>query len=443
VPEFANAYPTKHFFFEMFTRDISLEDCVLDLIDNSLDSLIRLKAINLPAEVLEPPRDRVDVAKLPSVDVTWSDKEVRVVDNCGGIPVEFARADLFTFGHREGFEAGVLGAYGVGLKRAIFKIGNRFEMKSFTDGNGFRAYLDDVKEWSTKDKTLDQWKIPMEPLQRHGKDLQRGTEIVIGDLHEPVKGRMKSGTFIDKLWKDIAQTYSLLLGRYARVTVNGKMVEPKVIPLGESEEVKPAKDEFQEHGVRVTLIVGFAPRRRTTEDAGWHLLCNGRVVVPADKTDLTGWVSPTIFHDKYRGFLGLAFFHAEDPLALPWTTTKRGINRESLVFQSAVNRMRILARPVLKTLSDFYPPGPLERPQSKEITESVKVIDVREMAAKPSTAFKVEPIWRELPPTVRVQYDALREDVERVKKHLRRPRMSATEVGKYTFEHFVKKECPK
>ncbi len=34
----AKAYPRKHFFFEMFTRDLSLEDCVLDLIDNSIDA---------------------------------------------------------------------------------------------------------------------------------------------------------------------------------------------------------------------------------------------------------------------------------------------------------------------------------------------------------------------------------------------------------------------
>lgn len=443
MAQFAKAYPTKHFFFEMFTRDISLEDCVLDLIDNSLDSLIKVQRIDLPAQVLRPHRDQVDVARLPSVDVTWSDEEVRVVDNCGGIPVQFAEADLFTFGHREGFEAGVLGAYGVGLKRAIFKIGNRFEMKSFTDGEGFRAYLHDVRKWSTEDETLDQWKIPFERLQRQGKDLKRGTEIVIGDLRETVKGRMKSGTFIDNLWKDIAQTYSLLLGRYAQVTVNGRIVQPKVIPLGESDEVKPAKDEFEEHGVRVTLIVGFAPRRRTTEDAGWYLLCNGRVVVPADKTDLTGWVSPTIFHDKYRGFLGLAFFQAHDPLALPWTTTKRAINRESPVFQSAVNRMRTLARPVLKTLSDFYPPDPMERPESRQILESVRVTDVREVASKASTIFKVEPVRRYLPPTVKIQYDALIEEVDRIRKHLRKPRMSAREVGKYTFDHFVKKECPK
>jgi len=48
----ANAYPRKHFFFEMFTRDISLEDCILDLIDNSIDGLIRTRSIEIGNSLL-------------------------------------------------------------------------------------------------------------------------------------------------------------------------------------------------------------------------------------------------------------------------------------------------------------------------------------------------------------------------------------------------------
>jgi len=33
--QFADAHPRKRFFLQMFTRDIALEDTVLDLIDNS------------------------------------------------------------------------------------------------------------------------------------------------------------------------------------------------------------------------------------------------------------------------------------------------------------------------------------------------------------------------------------------------------------------------
>ena len=47
MSEFAQAWPTKRFFLEMFVRDISLEDAILDLVDNSIDSLARTKNIPL------------------------------------------------------------------------------------------------------------------------------------------------------------------------------------------------------------------------------------------------------------------------------------------------------------------------------------------------------------------------------------------------------------
>ena len=37
----ANAHPTKDFFVKMITKDIALEDCLLDLIDNCIDGARR------------------------------------------------------------------------------------------------------------------------------------------------------------------------------------------------------------------------------------------------------------------------------------------------------------------------------------------------------------------------------------------------------------------
>lgn len=37
----ANGSPTKEFFVEMLTRDIELNDAILDLLDNCLDGVVR------------------------------------------------------------------------------------------------------------------------------------------------------------------------------------------------------------------------------------------------------------------------------------------------------------------------------------------------------------------------------------------------------------------
>ena len=49
----ADASPTKGFFLEMFVRDLSLEDCILDLVDNSVDSLIKSRGIDV-SKILLP-----------------------------------------------------------------------------------------------------------------------------------------------------------------------------------------------------------------------------------------------------------------------------------------------------------------------------------------------------------------------------------------------------
>ena len=48
----ADARPTKGLFLEMFVRDLSLEDCILDLVDNSIDSLTRSRKIDVSEALL-------------------------------------------------------------------------------------------------------------------------------------------------------------------------------------------------------------------------------------------------------------------------------------------------------------------------------------------------------------------------------------------------------
>ena len=45
----AQGFPTKEFFVGMLTRDIELNDAILDLLDNCLDGVVRQKKGNYPA----------------------------------------------------------------------------------------------------------------------------------------------------------------------------------------------------------------------------------------------------------------------------------------------------------------------------------------------------------------------------------------------------------
>jgi hypothetical protein len=445
----ANAYPRKHFFLEMFTRDISLEDCVLDLIDNSIDGLVRTREIDISSSLLDEANAKnfPPSAGLPRIEVSYTKSHFEIKDTCGGIPRDHALKDVFNFGHSPDAMGGVLGVYGVGLKRAIFKLGENFEMKSRTVDNGFDVNLN-VREWSKKDDALDDWRIPITFASSAPSLKKAGTSIRVTNLRKEVTMRMDDGTFQERLKSVISQTYGLFIKRYVIITLNGLELEPFQIPLAASAEVQPAHDVFEEHGVRVELFASLAERKNQqwkAEPAGWYVLCNGRIVVAADKGELTGWGTAGFpqFHDgKFRGFVGVAFFKAKDPALLPWTTTKRGLNRESPVYQSARNRMRGIGRPIITFLDSMYKREMPEEKVEREIADQVKPVSLASIAAQPTTNFTLTPTKRAPKTTVKIQYDAEKVDIERIRKHLKKFTLGANKVGQHTFEFYMKNECP-
>lgn len=439
----ADASPTKELFMEMFIRDLSLEDCILDLVDNSIDSLIKNRGVDVSDALVPAGSDGAEKEKhrLPIIDISYEPGRFRIRDSCGGISVEDAVEEVFRFGHSGKAVLGQLGVYGIGLKRAIFKIGNEIIIESRTADDGFNMYIS-VPQWA---KDPD-WKFPLEVTEGTGDVETAGTSITIKSFRQEVATRMRSGTFEANLREMIARTYSLFLNKYVAVAVNGRKVEPKVIHFGSSEAANVAKEEITEDNVKVTIYAGLAARGGDGEwqaaEAGWYVACNGRLVVAADKTHLTGWgfVMPQ-FVPKYRGFIGLVFFYSPDPLELPWTTTKRGLNQESMIFQRVRTRMAVVARPVLSFLNEMYPSEDKERAAQRELAESIEALDVREMTSRPQAAFQttVRPLVDD---SVGVQYNAKRAELDRVRKSLHKSDMSASKVGRYTFDYYLKKECP-
>lgn len=449
--KFAAAYPTKRFFLEMFTRDISLEDCILDLIDNSIDALIRTRNIDISEKLLKPD---TTVAKrngnLPTIEVHLSDKVFKIVDKCGGIPRKVAETEIFNFGHSTNAPLGQLGAYGIGLKRALFKIGNQFEIESKTQEDGFNASIPDLSAWAEKDRKLADWRIPINYLDGASSLNQSGTSITIRALRPEVKMRLNDGSFEALLQNKIAQTYSLFLERFVRIKLNKSTLEPEPLPLSGSDEVLPGVDRFEETSdgdtVNVLVMASLAERSPkgewNFERAGWYVLCNGRIVIAADKSSLTGWGEGLpLWHNKWRGFVGIAYFYSNNPLILPWTTTKQGLNRESPIYQRAKNKMIGLAKPVISFLNEMYKGEVPEERVNREIAERTKRVDIRSLAARPSAGFDVKKRAAKKT-TVRVSFEAKIDDVERVKRCIRRPDWSASKIGEYTFEHFLKTECP-
>jgi hypothetical protein len=112
-----------------------------------------------------------------------------------------------------------------------------------------------------------------------------------------------------------------------------------------------------------------------------------------------------------------------------------------------------IAKPVLTFLNELYPSRSDEDSEGagtedddasagRAVAESVKPADFRTLMRGPaSSTFAVKPQpYRKT--TTRVQFDAELTDLERIRRRIRRPGLSASSVGRYTFEHFLKTECP-
>jgi len=439
-----HAYPRKQFFLEMFTRDISLEDCVLDLIDNSMDSLLRSRNIDIEAQVLgaaQGGQTRAAIAPAQII-VKYSESQFDISDNCGGISKKEAEDEVFCFGHSSKVPTGRLGVYGIGMKRAIFKIGNTIEVTSRTTESSFTVSID-VLKWSQKDTSLEDWTFPITKVEAGVPLSKAGTSITIKDLRPEVKVRMNDGTLDAALSNAIGHTYPAFLDSLVKVKINKVDVDRSDLPFGGSGDIKPGIDKFEEDGVKVTLLATLAPMdKRTQEIAGWYVLCNGRVVVLHDKSDLTGWgIGLPAFHSKYRGFVGVALFTSANPMLLPWNTSKRGLNREAVIYQKARNRMAGVSRPVITFLNEMYPSDLPERHVEREIASRVVQQDFRPLISAQSKTFEViRPVSKKK--TMRAQFDVDIADIERIRKKLRRPGMSASSIGRYTLDHYLKTECP-
>ena len=257
--------------------------------------------------------------------------------------------------------------------------------------------------------------------------------------------RIRAGELESSLQRSIAQAYALLLDKYVRVTLNGDEVRPLPVPIGQSGELHAAKSKRIRDDVRIQFFASLiAPKKEwKAERAGWYVVCNGRMVLAADKSPLTGWGTLKLpsFHSKYTGFIGVALLDSKDALALPWTTTKESLNRESAVYQELLREIVALSRPILNFLNKMYPSDLEENPIERDAAEQVQPSSLPSLVGQKERVFEatLKPRKRS---TVRVQYNAEKKHLNRVRQHLGKPSMGANKIGELTLNYYLDVECP-
>ncbi|WP_135503100.1 ATP-binding protein [Roseovarius aestuariivivens] len=351
----ADANPTKAFFVRMITRDITLEDCIFDLVDNSIDGAWEL-AGGHPLSL----DDKTDLSAY-KISIRIEEDCFEISDNCGGITLDDAVDYAFTFGRKDEAETEnfSIGVYGIGMKRAVFKLGSQIDIRSTYEADGspssFRVPIN-VEDWLASGD--DNWDFDIEEAE----DLeQKGVQITVTDLTEAAKRSFESPRFIRNLRRSIARDYALHLHRGLVIEVQGEPISGWTIELRQGGEFSPMRAQFEEdiedEKVFVEVLAGMAappPDDSEPSDdfdegqntSGWYVVCNGRIVLAADKTTLTGWGTEgwPQWHPQYTGFLGIIIFYSRRADLLPLTTTKRSVDETSAIYRQFRPKMREASR---------------------------------------------------------------------------------------------------
>lgn len=345
------AYPAKRFFVEMLTRDIELKDSILDLLDNCVDGVMRE---NKDALNVEKPYDGYEAK------INFDGNSFSIVDNCGGIPRGVALERAFRMGRPDketDKDIPTVGVYGIGMKRAIFKMGREATVTSFREDGSYRVTIS--PQWINDDSD---WDLPIEDVN-FDAERRPGVEIVVESLYSGV-GRLFSDAtaFEDELKKSISAYYGSIIQKGFSVYVNGDKISPTTSKFilnqnsfDSGKGVAPYIYIGSLHGVSIELAIGFYRNlptdeeqenslagRPTSEQAGWTLICNDRVVLYADKSKITGWGEAGVpaYHTQFVSIAGVVSFKSNDASLLPVTTTKRGIDGNSDIYLSIKEFMR-------------------------------------------------------------------------------------------------------
>lgn len=346
VQDVAIAQPTKRFFVSMLTRDIDLKDAILDLVDNCLDGALRSAGT---AEV--------DYTR-HSIGIEIGKALFRITDDCGGIPKAIAKNYAFKMGrestdHRDS-ESETIGMYGIGMKRAIFKMGTNAVVRSFNEQDKFKVPIS--ADWLEEPS----WE-PLPIIDDTGVDALsiQGTTIEVRDLYESVGRQFANDAFADGLKSALGEHFTTFIQKGLTIKVNSVAIEPvRIEVLVSVEEGGPAPYVFTKEieGVEVSIVVGInLPKvyeedddefneligERSSTTAGWNIFCNDRAVIVGDKSRMTGWGDGLpLYHPQFSVITAIIEFRSASADKLPVTTTKRALDTSSPVWLEAKVKMR-------------------------------------------------------------------------------------------------------
>jgi len=459
-----DASPTKEFFIDILVRDVELTYAIAELVDNSVDGAKLLRETNGN----KGSKKETSLFHGLYVHISFDTNRFEIVDNCGGMSVDTAKRYAFKFGRidrPEKIRRGV-GTFGVGMKRALFKLGGNFEIESTTKNSSFSLELD-VEQWKKKkENDSEDWHFPLSRVSENDRNAanQIGTTIEVTQLHNPVKEEFSLKSFKNRLVVLIQDQQSINVAQGLEIKINDHYLDPVDYRILLSKRLKPFLREKSHQvtvgkrkgRVKVRIIAGVG-RASKLSQAGWYIYCNGRMVLRADKSSVTGWGvkgaekglsaqfsipkgqgTPSA-HNQFAHFRGFVFFESDDTTLLPWNTAKSGIDPEAPVYQTVKLEMIAALREVIDFLNRLDAEKDRREYALQEVMDDADEVDIVSLKSKSAHFTAPETGSTDTDDRmVKILYHKPAEEFELVKR-LSKAR-SAKQVGEVTFEYYLNSE---
>ncbi|MES2113098.1 MAG: ATP-binding protein [Bacteroidota bacterium] len=437
------ADPSKDFFITMLVKDITLRDAIGDLVDNAVDA-IKSQASN--------PESLANY----KIQILLDTNSFQIKDNGSGMEAEVARRYAFNFGKSTDRQLTKksIGQFGIGMKRAFFKLGSNIHIKSIAPTSKFELTID-VNEWQKDKGTNWQFEFDKGTLEENltnGKN-HTGLNVVITKLSADSTVSFGDKTFIDRLQKEIALEHMLNINKGLTIEINGVKLTANQITLVNDATIKPTYWEKNTPTESVKIIAGISAK--DADDGGWYIFCNDRLIVAKDQTDKTVWTGSKgdgvpRYHAQYHRFRGYTFFEANDSSMLPWNTTKTGMDMDSPYYKEVRSKMINMTRQVMDLLDKLKEEKEKGNPEdsqtlNKEVERSLNspkpVLEVLKETVNLNSSFHYpkalfNPIKKSK--AVRITYQVSPERLEAVKQSL--GESNPNDIGLKTFDYYYDNE---
>lgn len=348
--------PSKALFLDSLTKDINPLDCFCEFIDNSIKASIGSKK----------QYERQIRIYIKTKEDGSSKYDFEIIDNCGGFSKYEAENNIFKLGNER--NEGKLG-YGIGMKRALFKLTDYFDIKSYTDKESFKIVMD-IEKWRNEKK----WTIPIDKCDE--KSDFYGVSIG-GNLKKELKKELLNKKFINQLRDKIYEKYIFIIGENFSIYLGNDKIDSNKLLNKDNLYNKPIINTY---GVDINLKIYNLKGSRNLK-SGWNFIVNGTCVERIDSCTIKEiFKEEEIKSFDVENFSGYVILKSEDISVLPVNTSKTSIDKSKPIYNRLLNMMKTA---MIATKENFIE-------AEKIITYKKSIVEINEMKRHYRVKFNAE-----------------------------------------------------